>query len=180
MPRKDSHVLYSWNYVRISSRVADRNCAYKRCKEIDIVVRELGNVRGQPKTDLHRHIEQATVSVNGSLPLAKRIPCESNAGSKVVSGGVIHLCSGGCECLRRKVEVPHAALPFAPHSVVVVAQPKIKGKVPRHSPVVLNVKIPVGIPDTEEAWIADLLQDKRTIYASRQAKECTGVSCCPL
>ena len=122
MSRECTYVLCSCWQRRVLHRIADRYL-----ENVHAITGEFWNVANQAEAKLHRHVENATVTVNDRLTLPKRIPRESNSWCEFVFRRTVRRLVGWQKRLRCDVEVLDPVVSFPPDRVVLVSKSEIQG-----------------------------------------------------
>ena len=144
-------------------------------KDIYVVTRKRRYVGDQSETELHRHEEYSAIAVDHSFSLAKWIPGKTDAGRKISFRHVVSL-AGGKKRLGGNIKILEAAVALRPGGVVLIPKRDVKGESARNLPVVLRVKIPVGISDAHKAGESKFRQDKGIIvFKVRKTAEIVGL-----
>ena len=101
--------------------------------------------------------------MDDGLSLAEWVVGKSDAGSDVNSRCAVRALSQRTEALRRVNKLLLVAVGYIPRGVVVIAKAQIDGKVVVHPPVILPIKIPVGIIVADRSRGSRHLQYKREV-----------------
>src|SRR6202158_2655042 len=166
------HILCSRNERRVGRRVVYRKwrICEDRLKDVDVVARERGHVRRCGKVEVHRIVEKPAVRAEDGLSLASRLPGETHARCPVALRRGVCSLVGREKRLGGDIEILSLVRAGGPYGVVVVPESKVQSELVIHFPIVLDIKIPVGIAVANKSWVADFLQNENIIvYEVRNA-----------